>query len=66
MSVLTDLNISLVNLDSNLFPGVPSNIMAHQGFLEEHAKTATLILAEVNKLLESTGATSVTCVGLFL
>jgi hypothetical protein len=39
--------------------------MAHQGFLGEHAKTATLILAEVNNLLESTGATSVTCVWSF-
>jgi hypothetical protein len=59
------VTITLVNLDSTLFPGVPSSVLAHQGFLDEHSKTATIILEEVNQLLESTGATSITCVSAF-
>jgi predicted lipase len=62
LSLLTDADIILGELDSTLFPGVPSSVRVHEGFRDEHVKTATLVLAEVNKLLMRTGSNSVTCV----
>jgi hypothetical protein len=62
LSILTDLEIAQVKLNPTLFPNVPSSVLVHEGFSNEHAKTASLILAEVKSLLASTGATSVTCV----
>ena len=63
-SDLTDLKFSLKNLDSKLFPGVKSGVKAHDGFLDEHAKTASQILTEVKTLLSKTGATQVITVSL--
>ncbi|TFY66439.1 hypothetical protein EVG20_g4647 [Dentipellis fragilis] len=62
-SDLTDLDADLQALDSSLFPGVPSGVQVHDGFADEHAKTASQILAEVKKLLSENSATSVTLVG---
>ena len=45
--------------DTSLFPGIPSSVWVHGGFLAEHAKTAPTILAETKRLLSSTGATQV-------
>ncbi len=58
-SDLTDADFFLEDLDTTLFPGVKSDVQAHNGFLEEHAKTAPQILAEVKKLISTTGATQV-------
>ena len=44
---------------SSLFPGLPSNVLVHSGFADQHAKTATTILTEVKRLISSKGATSV-------
>jgi predicted lipase len=63
LSLLTDANILLDPLDPALFPGVPSSVLVHSGFMNAHASTATKILAEVKKLISSKGATSVTTVG---
>ncbi|KII90747.1 hypothetical protein PLICRDRAFT_543894 [Plicaturopsis crispa FD-325 SS-3] len=62
-SDLTDLTAELSDFNSTLFPGLPSGVQGHQGFLEEHEKTADVILAEVKSLLASTGAKSVTLIG---
>ena len=59
LSDLTDIDIAMSSLDSTLFPGVPSSVEGHAGFIAEHAKTAATILAETKKLISSTGATQV-------
>ena len=59
LSDLTDANIPLTALNTTLFPGVPSGVQGHGGFLAEHAKTAPTILTEVESLLSSTGAKNV-------
>ena len=59
---LTDLNIGLKGLDSTFFPGVSSDVQVHGGFADEHAQTASTILAEVKKLLSSSGASTVVTV----
>ncbi|KIL69048.1 hypothetical protein M378DRAFT_118906 [Amanita muscaria Koide BX008] len=59
----TDANAFLENLDSNLFPGVPSSVEVHSGFADEQAKTATRILSAVQKTMSTYSASSVTVVG---
>ncbi|RPD55587.1 alpha/beta-hydrolase [Lentinus tigrinus ALCF2SS1-7] len=63
LSDLTDVNFVMKSLDTTLFPGVPSGVQVHGGFADEHAKTASIILAEVKSLLSSTGYTNVFLVG---
>ena len=46
-------------LDPTLFPGISSDIWAHGGFVDEHALTASTILAETKRLISSKGASSV-------
>ncbi|EIW51601.1 alpha/beta-hydrolase [Trametes versicolor FP-101664 SS1] len=60
---LTDINIVQTALDTTLFPGVPSNVLAHSGFVQEHAKTAASILATTKSLLAANGASTVITVG---
>ncbi|EIW78158.1 alpha beta-hydrolase [Coniophora puteana RWD-64-598 SS2] len=60
---LTDANILKTNLDPVLFPGVPSDVLVHEGFAHEHAKTAQIILAEVQNLILKHSATEVILVG---
>ncbi|THV02163.1 alpha/beta-hydrolase [Dendrothele bispora CBS 962.96] len=62
-SVLTDSNFFLDGLDSSLFPGVPSSMKIHNGFGDEHAKTAKDVLAAVQKTLAAHGTSKVTLVG---
>ncbi|KAI0781969.1 Alpha/Beta hydrolase protein [Abortiporus biennis] len=63
MSILTDIEIPMTNLDSKLFPGVSSNVLVHEGFANQHALTAATILAEVKRLISLHSATTVTLVG---
>ncbi|TFK48689.1 alpha/beta-hydrolase [Heliocybe sulcata] len=63
VSVLTDVDIPTIVPDPTLFPGLPSDIEVHEGFANEQAKTAALILAEVKRLLAQYSASSVTLVG---
>ncbi|EJF58128.1 alpha/beta-hydrolase [Dichomitus squalens LYAD-421 SS1] len=63
LSDLTDVDIPMENLNSDLFPGVSSDVQVHSGFANEHAKTATIILDEVKKQLSSSGASTVIAVG---
>ncbi|EIW78156.1 alpha beta-hydrolase [Coniophora puteana RWD-64-598 SS2] len=64
-SLFIDIEIVQTHLDSALFPGVPSNVMVHEGFADEPAKTAQIILAEVQNLglISQHGATEVFIVG---
>ncbi|KAI0670760.1 alpha/beta-hydrolase [Trametes maxima] len=62
-SDLTDINFFLDDLDSTLFPGLPSGVQAHNGFADEHAKTASTILTEVKNLLAKNNAKQVVVVG---
>ncbi|KAF8637954.1 hypothetical protein AX16_010587 [Volvariella volvacea WC 439] len=62
-SDLTDINIFKGNLDSRLFPGVSSNVEIHEGFRNEHEKTAPQILAEVRRLMNSKNTKNVVVVG---
>lgn len=59
LSDLTDVEIVMDQPSTTLFPGIPSSVYVHGGFLAEHAKTAPAILAETKTLLASTGATKV-------
>ncbi|KAI0765188.1 alpha/beta-hydrolase [Fomes fomentarius] len=63
LSVLTDANIPLKNLDSKLFPGVSSSVQVHGGFADQHAKTASTILTAVKSLLSETGSSNVFLAG---
>ncbi|RDB18455.1 Lipase [Hypsizygus marmoreus] len=62
-ALLTDSNAILGKLDSSLFPGLSSSVKVHQGFANEHAKTATLILTAVSNALSTHGSSRVTIVG---
>lgn len=46
----------MASLDTKLFPGVPSDIKVHQGFRDQHEKTASTILTEVERLMSATGS----------
>ncbi|KAF5324349.1 hypothetical protein D9619_011120 [Psilocybe cf. subviscida] len=61
--LLTDGDFFLKNLDSTLFPGISSSIKVHDGFADEHAKTATEVLAAVQKAMSQSGLKKVTMVG---
>jgi hypothetical protein len=61
-SDLTDLTIAQGPLDSSKFPGAPSGVLVHEGFRDEHAKTADTILPEVQKLLSEKNTTNVVTV----
>ncbi|KAF5393295.1 hypothetical protein D9757_000668 [Collybiopsis confluens] len=62
-SDLTDIEVLLVSLDSKLFPGISSSVQIHDGFRNEHAKTASAILSAVKSLMSSKGTKSVVAVG---
>lgn len=63
LSDLTDADFFLTDFDSTLFPGLPSGIQGHNGFLAEQAITASTILAEVKSLLSKYDSTLVYTVG---
>jgi hypothetical protein len=59
---LTDLDLVFANPDATLFPGITDDVQVHEGFMDEHKKTAALILAEVNRLLSVHRSTNVVVV----
>jgi len=65
LSVLTDLHFHFMALDPVLFPGVPKGIKVHSGFAIEHKKTANVILAEVERLMDEHSSTHVILVRLY-
>ncbi|KAF9256517.1 alpha/beta-hydrolase [Marasmius fiardii PR-910] len=62
-AVRTDAYFLLDNLDSSLFPGVPSSVKVHRGFRDEQAKTVTQVLAAVQQALSANSPNTVTVVG---
>jgi len=63
LPLLTDSDILLQRLDSSLFPRLSSSLQVHSGFASEHAKTATTVLAAVQKTMSMYGASKVTTLG---
>ncbi|KAF8180842.1 alpha/beta-hydrolase [Pholiota molesta] len=61
--LVTDIEFSLINLNSTLFPGISSDIKVHSGFADEHAKTATSVLAAVQTALQQSSLKKITLVG---
>ncbi|KAK0202425.1 Alpha/Beta hydrolase protein [Desarmillaria ectypa] len=62
-SLLTDADFVPTNLDSDLFPGLSSDIKVHGGFKETQEKSAEDILQAVTTALSDHNANSVTLVG---
>ena len=60
--MLTDVMLMQRRLDKQLFPGVPSNVLVHDGFARQHAKTAVTTLKKVEAIISSKNATSVVLV----
>lgn len=60
---LTDLDIPFKSPDSTLFPGVDPSVKVHSGFADEHAKTALIILNEVERLMTLHNTKTVTAIG---
>lgn len=50
-TVLTDLTVVLAPLNLTLFPGSPLLATAHVGFQAAHARTATIVLDTVKKIV---------------
>ncbi|KAL7416777.1 Alpha/Beta hydrolase protein [Mrakia frigida] len=63
MSVLNNVAFLPTNFDTKLFPGVPSNVLAHSGWLRTHALTAAPILAAVKKGMTTYNTNKVLVVG---
>ncbi|EJD47790.1 alpha/beta-hydrolase, partial [Auricularia subglabra TFB-10046 SS5] len=61
--LLTDLNFIPAPLNTTLFPGVPTNILVHDGFRRQQQRTSARILAAVKSTLAAHPAASVTCTG---
>jgi hypothetical protein len=59
---LTDIALFFTSLDPTLFPGIPMDVEVHAGFANEHGKTASIILAEVQRLMSEYSSTRVTLV----
>ncbi|KAG2072438.1 alpha/beta-hydrolase [Suillus decipiens] len=63
LPLITDADFFLTNFDSTLFPGLSSDIEAHNGFLDAQASTATDVLAAVESAMSTYDTSSVTLVG---
>ncbi|OSX64053.1 hypothetical protein POSPLADRAFT_1136683 [Postia placenta MAD-698-R-SB12] len=63
LPLVTDGDITLVNLDSTLFPGLSSDIEVHEGFADAQAETATDVLSAVQSTMSTYGASKITIVG---
>ncbi|KAG8684010.1 hypothetical protein FRC09_015665, partial [Ceratobasidium sp. 395] len=58
--VATDANALQDSLDPALFPGIPSSVLVHSGFMNTHYPAAPIILAAVKKVISERKATKVT------
>ncbi|KAF9231458.1 Alpha/Beta hydrolase protein [Melanogaster broomeanus] len=52
-----------VNLDPDLFKGISTSILVHQGFRDAQANTANDVLSAVGKAMKQYGTTSITLIG---
>jgi hypothetical protein len=55
-AVISDANIIRDPLNSTTFPGIPSGVKAHGGFLDAHERAAPAVLAAVRTTIARTGA----------
>ncbi|KAJ7780286.1 lipase [Mycena maculata] len=62
VSIIEDAAIIQTPLDPVLFPGIDPNISVHCGFADEHARTATLVLAAVKTALAEYDTSTITAV----
>ncbi|KAH9951087.1 Alpha/Beta hydrolase protein [Amylocystis lapponica] len=63
LSLLTDGDIAKTTLDSDLFPGLSSDIEVHEGFADAQSSTASDVLSAVQKAISTYSAKQVTIVG---
>ncbi|KAF8304995.1 alpha/beta-hydrolase [Clavulina sp. PMI_390] len=62
-SVLNDVKVVQIPLNTTLFPGAPSNLEVHDGFADAHAFSAAPVLAAVKSIFAAHSISSVTVVG---
>jgi len=62
-AIATDLTAIPQSPDPDMFPGIPSDVKIHSGFLNEHAKTASDVLAAVNTTMAKNNVQKVTAAG---
>ncbi|KAF8329762.1 lipase [Cantharellus anzutake] len=60
---LLDLDIILERPNPKLFPGLPSSVEAHSGFLGTHSRSAPGVLVAVNIAMKATGSKTVYIMG---
>ncbi|CCM02651.1 uncharacterized protein FIBRA_04755 [Fibroporia radiculosa] len=64
LPLVTDVDITLVDPDSTLFPGLSAQgIQVHQGFSDDQAQTATDVLSAVQTTMSTYSTSTVTVVG---
>ncbi|OJT05267.1 Lipase [Trametes pubescens] len=63
LPILEDISIIPIPLDSKLFPGLPSGILAHSGFAGSQERSATDVLAAVKVALAQFGTNKITVTG---
>ncbi|KAI8974839.1 lipase [Trametes punicea] len=63
LPLLEDADIIQESLSSKLFPGMSSNIEVHSGFAGSQARSASAVLAAVQKAISLHGASKVTVAG---
>lgn len=63
LSILNNVQIDLVNLNSTRFPGADANIRVHDGFQKTFERTADDVLSRVQAALVSKGAKKVLVTG---
>lgn len=59
----TDADAILGNLDSGLFPGIPTSVEVHEGFRNTHSRSASGVLSAVQTAISKFGAKKVTITG---
>ncbi|KAF8347910.1 alpha/beta-hydrolase [Amanita rubescens] len=62
-AIATDLTAIPQSPDPGLFPGIPSDVKIHSGFLSEHAKTANDVLTAVKTTMAKNNVQKVTAAG---
>jgi len=63
LSIITDINYNPVAINGTLYPGLPHGIEVHDGFQQEHAKTAIDVLFAVYEHMTVYNTNHVTIVG---
>ncbi|KAG8864306.1 hypothetical protein FRB96_006127 [Tulasnella sp. 330] len=62
-SDLVDADFFFTSLNPTYFPGVPSSVEIHSGFVDAHDTAAPAILAAIESIMTAHGVKQVTCIG---